>query len=337
MSSQTKDSNLKHLELFASLVEKSKVNLEFEDPEELKKLLDTYRDHVVVDAIHESFRHQVRVLIYELDVRTRKIVSMSVGVNCWEIGYTEYAPFVENNLSQLRSITKEYNILDITGAVLLTFSEDNPLNFNHFEGISYLTPYYVPLNDHEEERKKYIEGHQFYSASALHKMYGSMALMPKQHKFLEEQFDDIFPYYTTFSKNLEQPVKYAFNYGINPDKLDVWEKHYGNYVNMKNTIEFIKVAYDKLNAETISFQMSPVMQDYFAVEFYVTKPLLPNIIEEMRRCNCFDGNILQNLAELQIPDYLSNCVLKFRWENRYTQECKFYMETDNKEHILTVV
>ena len=329
MSSQTKE--LAHLKTFIDLIEKSKVSVEFEDPEELEILLTEYKNKIVEYAVNDAFKKEVRLLMYELDAQTRKLITVSVGVNCRKIGYTKYAPYVENNLDCLRRIIGEYNILDVAGAVLLTFSENNILNFDKFEGISYLTPYFVPTDDEKDNKPSHI------TDEFLAQMYGNMGLFPKQNEIVEKLFEDTMPFYTSFAKDYSTPAKYGLDVIIKDKAMDVFYDYYNEYVNMENVINFIKNYSYLYDNSTISFQFSPHFEDYFAFEFRLPRESVPEVVSMMRQFKCFDEQILQNIIEIRIPEFMENCIVKFRWKDKDNQTCKFYMETENRDHIRSVV
>lgn len=329
MSSQTKE--LAHLKTFIDLIEKSKVSIEFEDPAELETLLTEYKNKIIENVIDDNFKKDVRLIMYELDVQTRKLISISAGVNCWRMGYTKYAPYVERNLNHLRRIIGEYNILDVAGAVLLTFSENNILNFDKFEGISYLTPYFIPTDNEIDNKPSHI------TDEFLARMYSNMGLFPKQSEIVEKIFEDTMPYYATFAKDYPTPAKYGFNVVCRDKAIQILYNYYNEYVNMKNVIDFIKEYSFYYDSSVISFQFSPHYSDYFAFEFGLSKDNIQDIVLLMKKFKCFDKQILQNIIEIQIPEFISSCILKFRWKNKENQTCKFYMETEDREHIRSIL
>jgi len=302
-------------------MDEQKITLEFDNPENLEKAIIQYSEFIEKTQKLENLKNSTFMLLYELDVEKKEIITCSTTVGALHVGASHYGSYVYRHTEYIRYLFNRYPVLDIHGGLMISWTGKKLYDDSNLEGFSYVIPTYVPqgappvtLVDEE-----------------LSSFYDRCQLNDYQIQFLVQQFEYVGPYYATFSVNHDTPVKYGFHAMIRPELLQqYWQPLLERYKRGNNLLALLTECF---NQAIVSIQFSTVNFNFFCVEFGIPAEHTDKFIERIIKYKCLDEEQLDVIKQLNVPQFIDNVVFKLRWEDENTQTMKIYMESQNSQHI----
>jgi hypothetical protein len=318
--------NSKNLEDLTSELKLHDIKIEFEDPKKFKEFSESIGKKYFFNYLSDLLKRNVTCILYEVDVSTKKIVACGAYIfSQYAIIYPEYTRFIQNHLNILRDMFGTFSILDVDGICLVGWKENKHFDDENLEGFGYFTPFIPPdsLNNLSPLDKEQFK--QFCLSSRIDKRISEYFC----ELFDSDQELKFQPCYVSFLVNQILPAKYGFSYEVNEKLFDFLDKFYSNY----DSLSLAKKILSKYFSERqCTIQFVAANEKSFAIEVGI-QIYSKDTFEEFKR----DPDIIEfcgeNILEVDFPDFVSDIILKFKWNDENTKIVKIYFEITDKTKI----
>ena len=313
----------KNIESLLEALKSLEINLEFGDPEKLRQFSEILSKRYFFNYLEDLNRRATRVILFEIDVEKKETISCGAYLHSqYSMVYPEYQRFVRKNLNTLRKLLRTYSILDVDGLSLITWKGSTHFEDENLEGFSYFLPY-RPLGD-ENYGKSVIDRDNiknFYLTCGIESAIANY--------FVDKIDENVFlPHYATFSVDSDFPVKYGVTCCVDDTLFELIGKFYSKYESIDVLQNFLLKYFNKSFA---SIQLSSVNHQSFSIEVGVNRSYFEEIFNEILKDEQYLHLCGINIEDLNIPQFVTTVILKFKWEDQYNKKMKIYMETDDEQ------
>ena len=267
--------------------------------------------------------------LFEIETKSKKTVGCAAYIySQYASIYPEYSRFIESNLHVLRDLMGTFSILDIDGLCLVSWKNDKQYVDENLEGFSYSLPYiYSPYS------KKYNHNYlrtedliRFYSICEIDERVSNYFINDVQQK----NCVNLYPYYATFSVHQKFPVKYGFCSSVNEESYNFINTFYYDYVDINLLLNCMKKYF---NESFCIIQLSTTSHETFSFEIGMLYTQYNQIINDLIADEQFVQLCGNNVKDLSIPNFISNIIFKFKWENKTSKTLKVYLEVNDEKMI----
>lgn len=316
-NSQSVPKTDKFVRFFLNALVKHNLKIEFDDPSQVENCVNDIRFLYAQEKSIYDLKSNCYRLIYELDVKSKSVVSSGCFVKPFDAIKSEYSNFIANSVESLKKCFNQFSVVDIDSDLYLCWEGLNLFDIEKFEGCTY--SYHNSGSDYshrvffDEEYKNYYD------------------LCSLNRNFFDENFQ---LYYSTFAVGNNLPSKHGFAVMVDDTFFDVKCRKYYNYIKFNNYVNFFKNTFSN---STISSQFSSSNPEMICFEFQLKIDQYYNIINNLVEYDCVPDDLKDNLLSVKFPEFIEYFVIKFKWQSSDDFGIKLYAHTENRDAIRSIL
>lgn len=315
-NSQSVPKTDKFVRFFLNTLVKHNLKIEFDDPSQVENCVNDIRFLYAQEESIYDLKSNCYRLIYELDVKSKSVVSSGCFVKSFDAIKSDYFEILANNIESLKKCFKQFSVFDVDSDLYLSWKGNDFFDVTNFEGCSYF--YHNSGTDYSNRVFFDEEYSNYYDLCSL------------DSNILNQ---DYLLYYSSFVMNNELPVKHGFAVTINDDTFNSWKKYY-NYDRFQSYIEFLK---DNFFNSIISVQLSSLYPELFSFEFQLNVDQYDSIVSKLIEYDCVPDDLKDNLLSVKFPEFIEYFVIKFKWQSSDDFGIKLYAHTENRDAIRSIL